>query len=167
MISILVHVNLPQMSLAAASKATVTGGAELLAKDIPLAVAAASAQVGGMVVVFVLFALQARGQENIDEITAPFDPHPVIRRRAAHQLLLRTSSVTMTTLLLTPLFLLYNLAARVVSPSTAVVIGLGSFAFSITTLIVGLSAFFVVSNERLRHPRGVPRSDLEPDADLI
>lgn len=121
---------------------------ELVAKDIPIALAGVSAAIGAVVVVFVLFGLQATGHERIDQQTHSTNPHPIYKEAAALSLLVHTSSFAMVTLLFTPLFLLYNLSAAAIAPKIALAIGLGAFAFSITTLVVGLLAFFVMPPAR-------------------
>jgi hypothetical protein len=134
----------------------------MLAKDIPLTLAAISGTVGAVVVVFILFGLQAFERENVEEPRTA-DRLPMIRETAAIRLLLGTSSVAMVVLLLTPVFLLYNLATQALRPKDAVAIGLGSFSFSVTTLLVGLFSYFIVSTIRSRRLSELP-GDLKASA---
>lgn len=120
---------------------------EMLAKEIPLTLAGMSTAVGAVVVVFVLFALQGLERENLEEFksTARLS---LKREIAAIRLLLTTSSIAMGVLLLTPVFLIYNLAAQALVPESAVAIGLATFTFSVTTLIVGLLSYFIIATFR-------------------
>lgn len=142
--------------LTAATSAAPKAVNELLGKEIPLTLAGLSGAVGAVVVVFVLFGLQSLDREGLDEAMAA-EPLPRKREIAALRLLLSTSSTAMLTLLLTPLFLVYNLVTQALAPSRAVAIGLGSFSFSVSILIVGLFAYFVVSAIRLRRLEDIAR----------
>lgn len=122
---------------------------EMLAKEIPLTLAALSGGVGAVVVVFVLFGLQKLEHENVEEFKGKARL-PLKREIAAIHLLLTTSSIAMAVLLLTPVFLLYNLAAHALVPPSAVTIGLAAFSFSVTTLIVGLLSYFIIATVRAR-----------------
>jgi hypothetical protein len=114
----------------------------LLSRDIPIALATVSASMGAVVVVIVGVAFRAVRQGIIDDFTHPEHRHRHSRERAAVALLLHTSSIAMVALLLTPLFLIYNLAAKMLSAPGAVGLGLGLFSFSVVTIVVGLLAFY-------------------------
>jgi hypothetical protein len=115
----------------------------LLSENLPLGLAGVSASMGAIVVVFVAFAFQAIGHESVDELDHR-ERLPFRRWHAARELLIQTSAVAMVGLLLTPLFLLYNLASHVLNSETTIIVAIGIFSFSVTTLIVGLLIFFVV-----------------------
>lgn len=122
---------------------------EMLAKEVPLTLAGMSAAVGAVVVVFVLFGLQNLEHENVEEFKSRAQL-PLKREIAAIHLLLTTSSIAMAILLVTPIFLLYNLATQALMPGSAVAIGLAAFSFAVTTLIVGLLAYFVIATFRAK-----------------
>lgn len=122
---------------------------EMLSKDIPLTLAGISGAFGAVVVVFILFGLQSLERENQLNPESS-DRLPMKRETAAIRLLLSTSSVAMLVLLMTPVFLLYDLATQALRPEETVAIGLGSFSFAATALMVGLFAFVIVSAIRSR-----------------
>jgi hypothetical protein len=122
---------------------------EMLAKEIPLTLAGMSGAVGAVVVVFVLFGLQNLEHENVEEFKSRAQL-PLKREIAAIRLLLTTSSIAMSVLLVTPIFLLYNLTTQALMPGSAVAIGLATFSFSVTTLIVGLLSYFIIATFRAR-----------------
>lgn len=121
----------------------------MLAKEVPLTLAGMSAAVGAVVVVFVLFGLQNLEHENVEEFKSKAQL-PLKREIAAIRLLLTTSSIAMAVLLVTPIFLLYNLATQALMPGRAVAIGLAAFSFAVTTLIAGLLAYFIIATFRAR-----------------
>lgn len=111
---------------------------------------------------FLLFGIQALGRDTIEEEGEAGDDeidgdrtNAISRERAALEMLLNTSAAAMVALLATPLFLLYNLAAEKVSAELATAIGIGAFAFAISTLIAGLLLLLViptVSDDELLDP---------------
>jgi hypothetical protein len=115
-------------------------------RDLLLALAGVSASVGAIVVVLVGFGFKAL--EDVEDFAGSSFRLPVWREKAAIGLLVRTSALAMGVLLLTPLLLIYNLAAGLLSTAHALAFGIGAFSFSVTTLIVGLSVFFIVPHVR-------------------
>jgi small-conductance mechanosensitive channel len=130
---------------------------QLLSKDLPLTLAAVSASVGAVVAFFVLFGLRVLEREKIEEATA-HRLNIVIMEHAALTLILTTSAAAMVALLVTPLFLFYNLAAAALASSTSVAIALGTFSFSLTMLIVGLVSFVIVPTVSRRQQMHLLRS---------
>jgi hypothetical protein len=109
-------------------------------RQIVLGLAGASAQVGGIVVVFIAFTfdrvLRLRG--NFHHISTEYR---ALREKTRLQMLMVVAGISMAILLLAPVYLVFELLANQVDLQLLGIVGLATFSYSVTAILVALFSY--------------------------
>jgi hypothetical protein len=109
-----------------------------------LALAAMSATVGSIVVVFIFFGIQELAAKRAQRHDTPTLQYRYMRELGRTELLMRTAAIAMAVLLATALFVLLGITARPTKLEHVAVIATGTFTFSVGAILLALLAYFVV-----------------------
>ena len=109
-------------------------------RQIVLGIAGASAQVGGIVVVFIAFTfdrvLRLRGP-----LDQPSTEYRTLREKTRLQMLMVVAGISMAMLLLAPIYLVFALLADQANLKVIGIIGLAAFSYSVTAILVALVSY--------------------------
>ena len=119
-----------------------SSGLDLL--QYSLALAAMSATVGSIVVVFIFFGIQELAAKRAQKHDTPTLQYRFMRELGRTELLMRTAAIAMAVLLATALFVLLGITARPIRLRDVAVIATGTFTFSVAAILLALLAYFVV-----------------------
>jgi hypothetical protein len=108
-----------------------------------LALAAMSATVGSIVVVFIFFGIQELADKRRERHQEPTQFYRVHRELGRVELLVRTAAIAMGALLATSVFLLLGITARPIHLKLVSVIATGTFTFSVAAILLALLTYFV------------------------
>jgi hypothetical protein len=108
-----------------------------------LEIAVVSAHVGAIVVLFVVLAIQELRRIQSQNPIAP-QSYRVLRDKSRLHVFLFTGTIAMSVLLLDSIVVLFFVVADPARLSFLALLSVSSFTFSITTILIGLFAYFVL-----------------------
>ncbi len=123
------------------------GGLDLSA--VCIAIAAMSAQVGSIIVVFIAFAFQELRRLNAQPAVPPAS-YRSARDYTRFSMLLSTASVSMACLMFTSVLVVFDLLTSLFSQHILALIGLGLFDYSIWCLLFALAGYLILEKPFLR-----------------